>query len=98
VNLLLNARDAMDGNGTVAVSGVPEEHTVTLRVADEGPGISPVHLPRMFEPFFTTKGDSGTGLGLAMAYGLMRALDGDITAANQPGGGAVFSLRFRRWS
>jgi signal transduction histidine kinase len=98
LNLLLNARDAMSSGGTVRIRGSVDAESVCLQVADQGPGIPHEHLARVFEPFFTTKGEGGTGLGLATAYGLMHALDGEITAANRRSGGAVFSLRFRRWT
>jgi signal transduction histidine kinase len=97
LNLLLNARDSMAGRGTVELAGGVEEDAVVLRVADEGTGIPHADLERIFEPFFSTKGETGTGLGLATAYGLMRHLGGEISASNRPQGGAVLTLRFRRW-
>jgi len=73
-----------------------------LAVADTGPGIAPKHLDRVFDPFFTTKGvGKGTGLGLAVVYGLVHELGGQLSAANREGstppldggGGAVFTVR-----
>jgi signal transduction histidine kinase len=96
-NLLLNALDAVSqdpaapGRITVGASHDPEAGTVTITTADNGPGIPPEHLRRIFDPFFTTKEvGKGTGLGLAVAYGLVQQAGGTIEAAND--GGAVFTL------
>lgn len=94
INLLLNARDAMPRGGTIRVCGRQERGQAVLTVEDEGTGIPPQHLHSIFRPFFTTKGDRGTGLGLAMAYGVVSRAGGTITAANRPEGGAVFTLSF----
>jgi signal transduction histidine kinase len=94
VNLLLNARDAMPRGGAVEIAARRERGAVVVEVADSGVGIAPDHLPHLFDPFFTTRPGQGTGLGLAMCAGVMRRLGGQIEAANRPGGGAVFRLRF----
>ncbi|MFE8605146.1 sensor histidine kinase [Archangium violaceum] len=94
INLLLNARDAMPRGGVVRVRGREDEGQVILTVEDEGTGIPPEHLHSIFRPFFTTKGNQGTGLGLAMAYGVVSRAGGTITAANRPEGGALFTLTF----
>jgi signal transduction histidine kinase/CheY-like chemotaxis protein len=94
VNLLLNARDAMPGGGRVRISSRVVEGRAEVRVQDDGTGIRAEHLDRLFDPFFTTKGPAGMGLGLAIAEGVMRRLGGAISAANVPGGGAVFTLTF----
>ena len=70
-----------------------DDGRAVVEVRDNGPGITPEALPRIFEPFFTTKA-SGTGLGLAISAGIMRDAGGELTAANRPGGGAVFRLAF----
>jgi signal transduction histidine kinase len=64
-----------------------------LVVADTGSGISPAHLPHLFEPFYTTK-PSGTGLGLAVSYGIVQDHQGTIDVHSVPGEGATFTLGF----
>jgi PAS domain S-box-containing protein len=94
VNLMLNALDAMPDGGTIRIGGQSVSAAVVVTVEDEGHGIAQEHLNRIFDPFFTTKSERGTGLGLSVAYSAMSRLGGSITAANRPGGGAVFTLRF----
>ncbi len=82
-NLVTNAYAAMEGGGrlTVRTSGDPDE--VRLEVADTGCGIPKDHVAKIFEPFFTTKQiGKGTGLGLAVTYGIVKMHRGDITVAS----------------
>jgi signal transduction histidine kinase len=95
ITLLRNARDAMPSGGEISIRGTGSNGYVVVKVADRGTGIPERVLPRLFEPFFTTKGERGTGLGLWLAASTMRRLGGTISAANRPGGGAVFTLQFR---
>ena len=100
VNLLLNARDALNsmpvGQRRITLSATIGDNTVQLHVADSGTGVPDEILPRIFEPFFTTKNpNSGTGLGLSICHGAMRTMGGDISVRNDPAGGAVFTLTFR---
>jgi len=95
LNLLLNAVDAMPDGGTISLSAVDAADYAELTVADTGPGLSADVRHRVFEPFFTTK-PGGTGLGLAIVYRIAEVHKGSVTAANNPQGGAVFSLRFPR--
>ncbi len=105
LNLCVNARDAMPQGGTITVStqvrtgaefsGVmgadPQRTYACLRVADTGTGITPEVRARLFEPFFTTKpGSSGTGLGLAVVYGVVTSHKGFIAVESTPGAGSVF--------
>lgn len=97
VNLLRNAVDALDGSGTIRVSASDSvrdgREWVSLTIADDGPGIDPAILPRLFEPFASTRMDShGTGLGLAVAEGIVREHGGLILARNAPDSGAVFEI------
>ena len=98
LNLLLNAGDAMGGDGRVEVLARADgPDVVEIAVADRGPGILPQHLPRLFEPFFSTKEPGeGTGLGLATSQRMVEEMDGTLSAANGPSGGAVFRVRLRR--
>jgi signal transduction histidine kinase len=93
-NLILNALDAVPSPGgeiTLRVLPGPDRRQVRLEVADNGPGVEPQNLDRIFDPFFTTKElDKGTGLGLAVVYGLARDLGGAVSVENR--GGAVFTL------
>ncbi len=96
LNLLLNAADATGGVGRISISAALDGDRVAISVADSGPGVAAADLPRIFEPFFTTKaGGQGTGLGLAISQGIVESFGGELTAANGPGGGAVFTLRLR---
>ncbi|GFK93130.1 Sporulation kinase E [Fundidesulfovibrio magnetotacticus] len=92
-NLLINALDAVaPGKGAIAVSVALEDGQAVLRVADNGPGIPKDTLGRIFDPFFTTKEvGKGTGLGLAVVYGLVNDMGGSVEA--QSPGGALFTVR-----
>jgi two-component system, NtrC family, sensor kinase len=96
LNLLTNAREAMTGGGEIRIeTGLDPDRPGFLRlvVADTGPGISASDLPHLFEPFYTTK-PSGTGLGLAVSYGIVQDHLGTIDVQSEPGHGARFSLSF----
>ncbi len=94
LNLLLNAKDAMNGEGRVRVRLRRHGSAAELIVHDEGPGIAPEVLDRLFEPFVTTKPvGQGTGLGLAVCHTLVERLGGTIEAENPPEGGARFVVR-----
>ena len=92
INLLLNAAQAMCGEGTVLVAARLSEGEVRIVVQDNGPGISADVMPHLFEPFVTTKGRQGTGLGLAVSLRLAQVMGGRLTAENVPSGGARFSV------
>jgi PAS domain S-box-containing protein len=99
LNLAVNARDAMPEGGTLVfrsdlVSGAREEE-LAVWVRDTGTGV-PVELrERIFEPFFTTKqSEKGTGMGLAVVYGILQSHGGKVALESEPGNGACFELRF----
>ena len=93
-NIIENAREAMSGSGRLKVSTGRDGSTgVQVMFSDAGPGIAADVLPHVFDPFFTTKPvGHGTGLGLAMARGIVKMHHGDITAANSETGGAVLTV------
>lgn len=96
LNLLTNARDAMDDGGEIRIeTGTVDGRPGWLRlvVSDNGPGIPLEHLPKIFDPFYTTKAD-GTGLGLSISYGIVREHQGTIDVQSQPGKGTTFVLAF----
>ncbi len=95
LNLFLNARDAMDGGGLLAIKTWADEGLVRVDVADSGSGIAPENLSKIYDPFFTTKGaKKGTGLGLSVTYGIVREHAGDIEVESQQGTGTKFHLEF----
>jgi PAS domain S-box-containing protein len=86
LNLLLNARDAVDDGGEIVVNSYRLDDRVMLEVADDGQGIAEEDLPRIFDPFFTTKGrGNGTGLGLSITYGIVQEHAGRIEVDSVPG-------------
>jgi PAS domain S-box-containing protein len=96
LNLLINARDAMDGNGRIFIRGwrADSGQAVVLEVADTGCGIAAEDLNKIFEPFYSTKGDKGNGLGLPAVASVMEQHGGRVTVDSQPGRGSRFRLRF----
>ncbi len=93
VNLLLNAADAIGAEGgTIRLTTRPGARAVELWLQDSGQGIAPEDLPRIFEPFFTTKGNHGTGLGLAVSWGIVEAHGGSLTVQSEAGKGTRFTL------
>jgi two-component system, NtrC family, sensor histidine kinase HydH len=92
INLVLNATQALDGAGKIAVRLSADEHSLVLSVEDNGPGIAPEAHDRLFEPLFTTR-SNGTGLGLALCRRITEKHSGSIAAGNHPSGGAAFVVR-----
>lgn len=93
MNMIINAAEAMDGNGYLTISTRVNEITNDVEIAfsDTGPGISEENLRKIFDPFFTTKDvGHGTGLGLAISYGLVRSHKGSILVDSIVGEGTTF--------
>ena len=113
INLCVNARDAMPNGGELTirtlnrtgaeiagqnVPDVPTEDHVVVEVADNGTGIAPEIMDKIFEPFFTTKEvGKGTGLGLAMVYGIVKQSGGHIQAESEVGAGTTFRIYLPRF-
>ena len=94
-NIVRNAIQAIDGKGQIEIHTVQEGDWVTVRIQDNGAGISNEHLKRVFDPFFTTKGpDEGEGLGLYIVRQIVTRYRGSIDVENASGGGARFVIRF----
>ena len=106
INMAVNARDAMEAEGTLTLSltgGVPmppirghagsQNAFAAVSLTDTGPGVSPDLIGRIFEPFFTTKEvGRGTGLGLSQVFGFAKQSGGDVDVTSNSGGGATFTL------
>ena len=109
INLVVNARDAMPGGGTLSIStanvtiddgnhpsgDITPGDYVAVTVADSGVGMDSATVGQIFDPFFTTK-SSGAGLGLSTAYGVVRQSGGNITVESQPGVGTTFRIYLPR--
>jgi two-component system cell cycle sensor histidine kinase/response regulator CckA len=114
VNLCVNARDAMDNGGSLLLrtenvtlieslnignDTTPAGDYVILSVTDTGKGIDPAHLNKIFDPFFSTKDvGSGTGLGLATVYGIVRQSGGIIAVSSTLGRGTTFKIYLPRYT
>ncbi|PXA92822.1 histidine kinase [Caulobacter sp. D4A] len=110
VNMAVNARDAMDGEGELVISareaaflpalrghGGHEGPFVAVAITDTGAGMSPLVLEQIFEPFFTTKGvGKGTGLGLSQVFGFAKQSGGDVDVESREGQGSTFTLYLPR--
>jgi two-component system NtrC family sensor kinase len=92
-NLIINGLQAMNNGGTLTVSTAvdPEAGSCSVTITDRGPGIAADIKERLFTPFFTTK-PGGTGLGLAVSYGIVKDHDGDIKVDSEPEQGATFTV------
>lgn len=94
INLLMNARQALNGRGVVRVTTRRDGHMVEVRVWDNGPGIDHGIRDKIFDPFFTTKGTGeGTGLGLSVSYGIVQDHGGEILVESEPGQWTEFIIR-----
>ena len=100
VNLVVNARDAMQPGGILTIVSHYDGYSVQIDISDTGHGIAPEHLNRIYDPFFTTKNaprqgqHKGTGLGLSVSYGIVQEHSGRIHVDSTVGVGTTFRLDF----
>ncbi len=92
VNMIYNAVDAMPSGGEVRVSTQETRERVVVCITDTGTGMGPEVKQRLFDPFFTTKGKAGTGMGLAVSFGIIRRHEGSIEVDSEPGRGTTFKI------
>lgn len=92
-NLMINASEAMPGGGTLNISSQfsTDKKYIEIEFIDTGKGIPKVNINKLFDPFFTTK-SSGTGLGLAVSYGIIEQHQGKIEVKSELGQGSVFTI------
>jgi PAS domain S-box-containing protein len=93
MNLLINAGQAIQGEGTVTIKSWLEDENICVSVADTGCGIPAEQQTKIFDPFFTTKPvGKGTGLGLSVSYGIVQAHGGNIEVSSEVGKGSTFTV------
>jgi PAS domain S-box-containing protein len=95
INLVFNAVDAMPEGGTITLRTKASNKNVSVEIADTGTGMDEEIRRRCLEPFYTTKGERGTGLGLAMVYGIVQRHSADLEIESEPGRGTTIRMIFR---
>lgn len=95
MNIIINAADAMTGDGgALTIKTNMENGIAEVSFTDTGCGMSKEHLSKLFTPFFTTKEPGkGTGLGLAISYGIVQSHNGEIDVESEVGKGSTFRIR-----
>ncbi len=97
LNVIANAHHYTPAEGTISVSGRTADDVVSLSVADNGPGIPPEELEAIFKRFYRlARGEGGSGLGLAVARGIVELHGGRIWAESTLGRGAAFHIELPR--
>ncbi len=93
VNILINALDAIDGNGIVTVKSRYDETKIYVDITDDGCGMDNLTIEKIFDPFFTTKEvGKGTGLGLSVSYGIVNRFGGEIKVSSKLNEGSTFTI------
>jgi signal transduction histidine kinase len=93
MNVLLNASQAIEEKGKISIKTYLKNQSIVIEITDNGHGITPENLPKIFDPFFTTKPiGKGTGLGLNVAYNIIKMHNGTINAKSKPGKGTLFLI------
>jgi len=94
VNLLVDAAQAIEGQGIIVVSTRREDNWAVVEIADNGSGIAPENLERIFEAFYTTKEvGKGTGLGLSICHDILQKHQGTISVTSNVGEGTCFTIK-----
>ncbi|WP_163102824.1 sensor histidine kinase [Peribacillus alkalitolerans] len=96
LNIIKNAIESMPDGGKLLITTEYHHTHNTIRVEDTGYGMSKDQMQRLGEPYYTTKGSKGTGLGMMVAYGIIRAMNGTIHVESEIGKGTVFLVEFPR--
>lgn len=93
MNLLVNAAHAIADKGEINIKTESKNGTVLVSISDTGCGIPQKNIARIFEPFFTTKeAGKGTGLGMSIAYDIVKKHNGDISVQSEVGKGSTFTV------
>ncbi len=93
MNLLVNAAQAIEGEGTIWIKTFAENNSIVVKIKDTGGGIPENSVKDIFNPFFTSKpAGQGTGLGLSISYSIVKKHGGDITVESEPGAGTEFTI------
>jgi len=92
VNMIYNAIDATPAGGEIRLSAQESDRRVVLSISDTGTGMTPEVKSRLFDPFFTTKGKAGTGMGLAVSFGIIRRHNGSVEVESEQGRGTTFRV------
>jgi PAS domain S-box-containing protein len=94
VNILINALDAIEGNGTIRVNSYSNNEFIYVEIIDDGCGMEKDTVTKIFDPFYTTKEvGKGTGLGLSVSYGIIKKFHGDIIVESEKGKGSKFVVK-----
>ena len=94
VNILINALDAIEGNGVIRVNSYSNNEFIYVEIIDDGCGMDKDTVTKIFDPFYTTKEvGKGTGLGLSVSYGIIKKFHGDIIVESEKGKGSKFIVK-----
>jgi CheY-like chemotaxis protein/anti-sigma regulatory factor (Ser/Thr protein kinase) len=91
-NMIFNAIEALPGGGKIEIRTFQKSERVFIQISDTGIGIAEEIRKKIFEPFFTTKPFTNTGLGLSMAYGIIKRFEGEIEVESKVGEGTLFTI------
>ena len=99
VNIMINALDAIQGNGTIHVKSYNDEKNIYVDITDNGCGMDEKTIKKIFNPFFTTKEvGKGTGLGLSVSYGIVKQFNGEIKVKSKLNEGSTFTVILPIWN